>query len=68
MMIRDYIELDLISISLDRLISYPYLESKYPQIKTEYNLSCLQISNQPYRMLLAGSSGLGKTNVLFNIT
>ena len=33
----------------------------------EHNLYWLEISNHPYRILIAGSSGSGKTNSLFNL-
>ena len=33
----------------------------------EHNLYWLEISNHPYRILIAGGSGSGKTNSLFNL-
>ena len=36
--------------------------------KTEHNLKWPYIPNHPYRILLTGGSGSGKTNALLNIT
>ena len=33
----------------------------------EHDLNWPQVSDHPYRILIIGSSGFGKTNVLFNI-
>ena len=33
----------------------------------KYNLNLLQIPDHPYRMLIVGDSGSGKTNSLFNL-
>ena len=35
--------------------------------KTEHNKNWPQIPNHPYRILIIGGSGYGKTNVLFNL-
>ena len=35
--------------------------------KTENNLNWLYIPNQPYRILIIGGSGCGKTNTLLNL-
>ena len=33
----------------------------------EHNPNCPQIPDHPYRILIIGGSGLGKTNSLFNL-
>ena len=33
----------------------------------EHNPNCLQIPDHPYRILIIGGSGSGKTNTLFNL-
>ena len=33
----------------------------------DHNPNCLQIPNHPYRILIIGASGSGKTNALFNL-
>ena len=35
--------------------------------KTEHNLKWLYIPDHPYRILIIGGSGSGKTNVLLNL-
>ena len=35
--------------------------------KTEHNLKWLYISDHPYRTLITGGSGSGKTNALLNL-
>ena len=33
----------------------------------KYNSNCLQIFDHPYKILITGGSGSGKTNSLFNL-
>ena len=35
--------------------------------KTEHNKNCSYIPNKPYRILIIGGLGSGKTNVLLNL-
>ena len=37
------------------------------EIKTEHNSKWLYIPDHPYRILIIGSSGFGKTNALLNL-
>ena len=36
-------------------------------VKMNYSLNWLYISDHPYRILIIGNSGSGKTNILFNL-
>ena len=33
----------------------------------EHNPNCIEVTDHPYKMLITGCSGLGKTNSLFNL-
>ena len=36
-------------------------------VEINHNLNCLYIPDHPYRILIIGGSGSGKTNVLLNL-
>ena len=39
----------------------------YKRKRKKHNPNCLQLSDHPYRILIIGGSGSGKTNTLFNL-
>ena len=83
MMIEDYrlmikLHHSLMELVLKRYVKHRYSvkKSKYKMIKfynytnenkTEYNLKWPYIPNHPYRILIIGGSGSGKTNALLNL-
>ena len=52
----------------ERIISYPHGVNAGKVCKTEHNPNWPYISDHPYRILIIGDSGSGKTNVLLNLT
>ena len=45
-----------------------YFDDYTNENKTEYNLKWPYIPDDPYRILIIGGSGSGKTNALLNLT